>query len=279
PPASPVFYYQGLHDVASVLLLTCGEGEAVRLLRHLLRCHLRDCTRPGLEPALGALALLYPLLAVADPGLAEYIAGLDEPALQIPHFALSWVLTWFAHDVRSLPVAARLFDLFLASHPLMPLYLAAVALRARRRDVLAAGEDGLAAYHALKHLQLLHPDGPSVDCLAREAAALYASCPPASLVRRAGKGGKGAAAGGFLRALNIKKGLSQVQDLGLARDCVTPHAVLRSGVWVVPERPPGGGGARGAPWAAWGRLAASFAVVAAGYALATPALREHLLRG
>lgn len=33
--------------------------------------------------------------------------------------------------------AARLFDLFLASHPLMPLYLGAVAMKAARRSLLA----------------------------------------------------------------------------------------------------------------------------------------------
>lgn len=38
-------------------------------------------------------------------------------------------MTWFAHDVPSLPQIARLFDLFLASHPLMPLYVAAVAIK------------------------------------------------------------------------------------------------------------------------------------------------------
>ena len=46
-----------------------------------------------------------------------------------PFFALPWILTWFAHDINSLDSAARLFDLFLASHPLMPLYLS-VAVRA-----------------------------------------------------------------------------------------------------------------------------------------------------
>lgn len=55
--------------------------------------------------------------------------SLDEPALETPYFALSWLLTWFAHDVPDLDSIARLFDLFLASHPLMPLYLAAVAIK------------------------------------------------------------------------------------------------------------------------------------------------------
>ena len=38
-------------------------------------------------------------------------------------------MTWFAHDVPSLGQIARLFDLFLSSHPLLPLYVAAVAIK------------------------------------------------------------------------------------------------------------------------------------------------------
>lgn len=38
-------YYQGLHDVASVLLMVGGEQLAYRLLCHLTTCQLRDCTR------------------------------------------------------------------------------------------------------------------------------------------------------------------------------------------------------------------------------------------
>ena len=40
-----VHYYKGLHDIASVLLFVVGEHCALRLLRRLVICHLRDCTR------------------------------------------------------------------------------------------------------------------------------------------------------------------------------------------------------------------------------------------
>lgn len=43
-----VYYYQGLHDVASVLLLVLGEGLAFQVLCHLVGNQLRDCTRWGL---------------------------------------------------------------------------------------------------------------------------------------------------------------------------------------------------------------------------------------
>ena len=52
-----VFYYQGLHDIASVLLFVMGERLAYQTLSHLAFCQLRDCTRyaanavlPGSDP-------------------------------------------------------------------------------------------------------------------------------------------------------------------------------------------------------------------------------------
>ena len=46
-----------------------------------------------------------------------------------PYYGLSWLITWFAHNVPDLEQIARLFDLFLASHPLMPLYFACMAIK------------------------------------------------------------------------------------------------------------------------------------------------------
>lgn len=70
------------------------------------------------------LRLLLPILEEVDAPLHAHIAA---SGVQ-PFFGLSWVITWFAHNLPQLPQAARLFDLFLASHPLMPLYASAAVL-------------------------------------------------------------------------------------------------------------------------------------------------------
>eukprot|EP00884_Botryococcus_braunii_P017782 jgi/Botrbrau1/4688/Bobra.0218s0010.1 len=100
-----MFYYQGLHDVAGVLLLVLGEASAFRVLRVLCRTHLRDATRPDLSATLENLGLLLPILAQADPELYRYVAGTEV----LPFFGLSWLITWFSHSVSSLHDAARLF--------------------------------------------------------------------------------------------------------------------------------------------------------------------------
>lgn len=42
-------------------------------------------------------------------------------------FALSWLITWFGHVLSDFRHVVRLYDFFLACHPLMPIYFAAVA--------------------------------------------------------------------------------------------------------------------------------------------------------
>ena len=44
-------------------------------------------------------------------------------------FALSWLITWYGHVLKDFTTIVRLYDFFLATHPLMPVYFgAAVSL-------------------------------------------------------------------------------------------------------------------------------------------------------
>lgn len=177
-----VYYYQGLHDVASVLLFVCGEGAAHGILRHLTRCHLRDCTRVTIQPALTSLKLLYKIIAKADEELYSFLMSLNEPSLETPYFALSWYMTWFSHDIDSLDQCARLFDLFIASHPLLPLYVAAaVVMNARDEIMQFSPTEGDMVYSFLKSIRVCS-NGFDADMLAQQATGLYKSIPPASLL-------------------------------------------------------------------------------------------------
>ena len=41
-------------------------------------------------------------------------------------FALSWLITWFGHNLERFNVIVRLFDVFIATSPCMPIYAGAV---------------------------------------------------------------------------------------------------------------------------------------------------------
>ncbi|KAL6076913.1 TBC1 domain family member 20-like protein (Fragment), variant 2 [Balamuthia mandrillaris] len=116
-------YFQGYHDIATVFLLVSrSEKTALMLLERLSRTSIRGAMEKTLEPVIQVLSLLFPLLSVIDPSTHQFLqqSGVE------PYFALSWVLTWYSHDVHRWEVITRLFDAFLASHPLLPLYLAVV---------------------------------------------------------------------------------------------------------------------------------------------------------
>ena len=178
--ADTVHYYQGLHDIASVLLMVCGEASAYRLLERLALGHLRDCTRATLDPVMQLLRLLFPLLAQCDPELHAFL----QRSGVLPYFALTWVLTWHVHEARNLQVAARLFDLFMSSSPLMPLYVGAVALLAERDAILAQPCDSAELHRYLSGLNVL--GRLSADELAARALALHRDHPPARLQQLAG---------------------------------------------------------------------------------------------
>ena len=41
-------------------------------------------------------------------------------------FCLSWLITWYSHVMDNLRIIVRLFDFFIATDPLMPIYLGAI---------------------------------------------------------------------------------------------------------------------------------------------------------
>ncbi|KXZ56929.1 hypothetical protein GPECTOR_1g838 [Gonium pectorale] len=191
-----------------------GELLTFALLRRLVTSHLRDATRPSLEPVVQLLGLIPHLLAAADPPLARHLAG---AGLQ-PFFALSWFITWWAHELDDLPPASRLFDFFLASHPLMPLYLGVVAMRSQRAALLTC-EDMPELHSALTNLKLVSPGN---------AAAAAATSAAARPLRRFASSGGGASAwgrsdGGFAAGMSLEQLLREAQDLWRAKP---PHTVV-----------------------------------------------------
>ena len=234
-PASTVHYYQGLHDVASVLLLVTGsEVAAFRLLRRLAACQLRDFTRQTLDAALEACDLLPRIVAKADPQLGRALDCSKNPGAPPSHYALPWLLTWFAHSASSssgvagarssdgksrnggstgagagaaeaeaaaasnedtLNSAARLFDLFAASHPFMPLYVAAAAIVADKKRILEALAEGDPAesHAALSRTRVFGVGERRVGELAAEATRLCKRHPPGELSREAQRQGRAAA--------------------------------------------------------------------------------------
>lgn len=171
-------YYQGLHDVASILLLGCGQQHAPATLAHIIDSMSLPYARGGVPLALDVLELMMTLLRHVDPQLHTHILSSGVA----PHWGLSWMLTWFAHDVADSAVGIRLFDAFLAGHPVLPVYVAAVLLHTHRGSILALDPDDTGPFH--QHLKGLpsHMELEGVDSLLAEVTAVYRRYPPQSLL-------------------------------------------------------------------------------------------------
>lgn len=102
------------------------------LFEKICRTHLRDFLRPKLSVATAALDLLFPLILLEDQQLAMFLYQSQAQ----PFFAISWLLTWFSHNLFAFETVAKLFDFFITSHPLMPLYMCAAVILSKRADIL-----------------------------------------------------------------------------------------------------------------------------------------------
>lgn len=158
PQPEALRYYQGYHDVACVLLsvldrrrntfVSAGHGASIEnmannmglerassVLLRLSRSHFHIFMKSSFVQLKTVLDLsIFPLIAFFD---ADVHAHLYTGDMQ-PTFCLSWVITWFAHEIRDTNLVKRIFDVFLVSHPLLPLYVsvAMVLHPHNRREIL-----------------------------------------------------------------------------------------------------------------------------------------------
>ncbi|KAL7538043.1 hypothetical protein ACHAXR_010136 [Thalassiosira sp. AJA248-18] len=187
-------YYQGFHDVGSIVLSALGGASASssllpstllpaipvssdnnnnkyaqqsdnimttassmgltlasQVLLRLSRSHLRDAMRSNFQQLQSALKLIVmPLTAAFDPQLHSHLADCEME----PYFCLSWVITWFSHDVRDTALVKRLYDFFIVSHPLMSVYMSVAMMihPLNRIEVLGADCDFACVHNALADL-------------------------------------------------------------------------------------------------------------------------------
>ncbi|KAL6099680.1 uncharacterized protein ACO6RY_01452 [Pungitius sinensis] len=170
-------YYQGYHDVAVTLLLVVGERMALAMLDTLSNHHLRDFMDPTMDRTKHILNYLMPILEQVDTELHDFMIRSEVGTI----FALSWLITWYGHVLSDFKHTMRLYDFFLASHPLMPIYLAATIVLHREKEVKKT-ECDMAMVH---HLLSLIPQDLPYQLLIGRAQDLFHRYPPSLLAKRA----------------------------------------------------------------------------------------------
>ncbi|XP_018089470.1 TBC1 domain family member 20 L homeolog isoform X2 [Xenopus laevis] len=167
-------YYQGYHDIVVTFLLVVGSRLATVLVDKLSTHHLR-----------------------AEVGTI---------------FALSWLITWFGHVLSDFPQVVRLYDFFLACHPLMPIYFAAVIVLHREEEVLECECDMASVHHLLSKI----PQDLPYEILISRAGDLFVQFPPSELSREA-----------VVQLQTQRTAASTFKDFELASTQQHPDTVLR----------------------------------------------------
>ncbi|KAJ3081895.1 hypothetical protein HK102_002071, partial [Quaeritorhiza haematococci] len=235
-------YYQGFHDVCSCLLLVLGERLAVEAAEAVSLFWLRDSMQESMEGSLRLLSLLLPLLECADPSVHSFLTSVDG---FLPYFCLSWVITWFSHDVDTPTTSARLFDLFIASNPALPVYVAGTMVLQRRKALLNLSPEFSEVHQFLSSLQI---DGVAtltanfdIDDLLEETQQLFAQYPPSyltswrrrkALVGKAVDGGNGAVQLGPHSCVNrYKADVDTLGDVELLNYAVAEEQLQKQVQW------------------------------------------------
>lgn len=81
--------------------------------------YLSDYMREDFEIVSQFMHILLVLIRASDLELYEHL----QKARMEPFFAISWLITWFSHDIRELDQIARIFDVLLCSPPIFCFYV------------------------------------------------------------------------------------------------------------------------------------------------------------
>lgn len=169
-------YYQGFHDICSVLLLVGGEQLGFHLTERVALFYVRDAMNPSFDQGITQTLELIPLiLQECDPQVHSVLETSQTPL----YFSLPWILTWFSHRLQTFSVITRLFDFFMASHPLMPVYMSVAVILYLREGILKLDSELSSVHHFFQQL----PDDLPVEELCTEALRLYRMLPPLKLIR------------------------------------------------------------------------------------------------
>ncbi|KAL9547280.1 hypothetical protein MBANPS3_006249 [Mucor bainieri] len=130
-------YYQGFHDICTCFLLVLGKKAAIPAAENVALFFIRDAMLDSFDPVSKQLRLMSSLIEYEDPELTLFL----EKANIMPYYALSWILTWFSHDFEAYEKVVRLFDVFISSQAIMPVYIASAITLLRRNEILKAEKD------------------------------------------------------------------------------------------------------------------------------------------
>ncbi|EGV62142.1 GTPase-activating protein gyp8 [Yamadazyma tenuis] len=148
-------YYQGFHDIASIILVVCydptrnkvDETRSFKLLEALTLNHLRDFMISDINLSLVHLKLIPTVLEIVDHRFFKLVKQLSNSYVASDgayydyslYQGLSCILTLFSHDINDLGQLLMLWDFSLSYHSvLINIYIYVAALMFKRDEIFKA---------------------------------------------------------------------------------------------------------------------------------------------
>ena len=176
-----LYYVQGFNYIVCVFLLAAGFDEAYGLSEKCAQFFIRDYLRKDFnDGVIPYLKLVYSILDLVDQDVSDKLKSVYtfDDELMVPNVILPWIICWFSSTFYKFDDICRIFDFCLATHPLAPLYLAAVAICQKKDDLMMA--DDMSDVHAtLRAVDLF-----DVDELCRKGFELMMKVPPLDLAQK-----------------------------------------------------------------------------------------------
>jgi len=147
-------YYQGFHDVGTILLYTLGKDGAFRAMQRLAYFYFRDALKYPFDQSVTLqLRLILRIVHVFDPWFADTVSSFYEG---VPIFSVPWVLTWFSHSLKDMKTIQRIFDFLISSPPYSIIYMCAAVLLVMKKELLGRTQDiDMAIVHSFfQHLEV-----------------------------------------------------------------------------------------------------------------------------
>ena len=102
---------------------------------------------PGVMPALDLTSRIVELV---DP---ELFSMIEEMGGQ-PFFTLSWLLTWFSHDIAEFEKVQLIFDACLATHPLFCTYITVAQIVLSKNALIEYGDASVSGFEVFKQAKM-----------------------------------------------------------------------------------------------------------------------------
>jgi len=164
-------YFQGFHDVGTILLFTLGQDAGLKAMQKLAYIYFRDALKYPFEKSVTLqLQLILRIVHKFDPWFSDVVSSFYQ---DVPIFALPWMLTWFSHSLKDMSTILRIFDYLICSPPYSVIYMCAAVLLTAREKLLGSNEElDMTVLHSFfQHLEI-----PNVELLIATTIEMEKKC-------------------------------------------------------------------------------------------------------